>query len=147
MNSDQRNQIALEFYMNSAGVCSSNKIQTGKFDEYQRNWCVLALFHFDAPILSLTVDQRASECFMCSSHNSDRISTYKSSLHRLSSLWSKRYFSVLYSLYSWNITYCPEAAVTLVPVWKWGVSKQGILKSLVSNVLNFESWHSMLSGI
>ena len=33
---------------------------------------------------------------------------------------------------------CPEATVTLVPVWKWGVSKQGILKSLVSHALNFK---------
>ena len=51
MNSDQRNQIALEFYMNSAAVCSSNKIQTGKVDEYQNNWCLLALFHFDISYL------------------------------------------------------------------------------------------------
>ena len=51
MNSDQRNQIALEFYMNSAAVCSSNKIQTGKVDEYQRNCCLLALFHFDVSYL------------------------------------------------------------------------------------------------
>ena len=33
----------------------------------------------------------------------------------------------------------PEATVTLVLTWK-GISKQGILKSLVSHVLNFKSW-------
>ena len=33
----------------------------------------------------------------------------------------------------------PKATVTLVPVWKRGVSKQGILKSLVSDILNFKS--------
>ena len=39
---------------------------------------------------------------------------------------------------------CPEATVTLVPVWKRGVSKRGILKSLVSHVLNFKSWIKLI---
>ena len=35
---------------------------------------------------------------------------------------------------------CSEATVILVPITKRGVSKRGILKSLVSHVLNFKSW-------
>ena len=34
----------------------------------------------------------------------------------------------------------PEATVTQRLIWKWGVSKQGILKSPVSHVLNFLGW-------
>ena len=34
----------------------------------------------------------------------------------------------------------PEVTVTLVPVWKRGVSKRGILKSLHSHFLYFNSW-------
>ena len=37
-----------------------------------------------------------------------------------------------------------EATVTLVPIWKRGVSKRGILKSLVSHVLNFKSWIKLI---
>ena len=33
-----------------------------------------------------------------------------------------------------------EATFTLVPVWKRGVSKWGILKNLISHVLNYKSW-------
>ena len=40
--------------------------------------------------------------------------------------------------------YSPEATVTLVPVWKQGVSKRGILKSLVSHFLNFKSWIKLI---
>ena len=40
--------------------------------------------------------------------------------------------------------HCPEATVTLVPVWKRGVSKRGILKSLVSHFLNFKSWIKLI---
>ena len=39
----------------------------------------------------------------------------------------------------WDSTLCPEAIVTLVPVWKQDVTKRGILKSLVSHVLNLKS--------
>ena len=39
-----------------------------------------------------------------------------------------------------HFRYCPEATVSLVPIWKRGVSKRGILKSLVSHFLNFKSW-------
>ena len=38
----------------------------------------------------------------------------------------------------------PEATVTLVPVWKRGVAKQGTLKSLVSHFLNFKSWIKLI---
>ena len=39
---------------------------------------------------------------------------------------------------------CPEATFTLILVWKWGDSKQGILKSLVSHVLNFKRWIKLI---
>ena len=38
----------------------------------------------------------------------------------------------------------PEATVTLIPVWKRGISKRGILKSLVSHFLNFKSWIKLI---
>ena len=38
----------------------------------------------------------------------------------------------------------PKATVTLVPVWKQGVSKQGILKSIVSHFMNFKSWIKLI---
>ena len=38
----------------------------------------------------------------------------------------------------------PEATVTLTAVWKWGVSKRGILKSAVSHVLNFLGWIKLI---
>ena len=41
-------------------------------------------------------------------------------------------------------TYCPVATVTLVPDRKQGVSKRGILKSLISHVLNFKSWIKLI---
>ena len=37
-----------------------------------------------------------------------------------------------------------EATVTLVLIWKQSVSKRGILKSLVSHVLNFKSWIKLI---
>ena len=40
--------------------------------------------------------------------------------------------------------YCSEATVILVPVAKWGISKRGILKSLISHVLNFKSWIKLI---
>ena len=40
--------------------------------------------------------------------------------------------------------FCPEATLTLVFVWKQGVSKRGILKSLVSHLLNLESWIKLI---
>ena len=43
-----------------------------------------------------------------------------------------------------KLRHCPEATVTLVPVWKRGVPKQGILKSLISHVLNFKSWIKLM---
>ena len=40
---------------------------------------------------------------------------------------------------------CPEATVTLTAaVWKLGVSKQGILKSPVSHVVNFLGWIKLI---
>ena len=33
---------------------------------------------------------------------------------------------------------------TLTAIWKWGVSKQGILKSPVSHVLNFLAWIKLI---
>ena len=41
-------------------------------------------------------------------------------------------------------TLSPKATVTLVLVWKQGVSKLGILKSLVSHFLNFKSWIKLI---
>ena len=38
------------------------------------------------------------------------------------------------------MTVCSEATAILVPVTKRGVFKRGILKSLVSHVLNLKSW-------
>ena len=38
----------------------------------------------------------------------------------------------------------PEATVTQRLVWKRGISKWGILKSLVSHVLNFKSWIKLI---
>ena len=42
------------------------------------------------------------------------------------------------------LNFSPEATVTLVPVWKRDVPKRGILKSLVSHVLNFKSWIKLI---
>ena len=39
---------------------------------------------------------------------------------------------------------CPEATVPQRLVWKRGVSKRGILKSLVFHVLNFKSWIKLI---
>ena len=39
---------------------------------------------------------------------------------------------------------CREATVTQRLVWKRGISKRGILKSLVSHVLNFKSWIKLI---
>ena len=39
---------------------------------------------------------------------------------------------------------CEEATVTLTAVWKWGVSKRGILKSPVSHVVNFLGWIKLI---
>ena len=36
------------------------------------------------------------------------------------------------------------ATLTLGPIWKQGVSKRGILKSLVSHVLNFLGWIQLI---
>ena len=38
----------------------------------------------------------------------------------------------------------PEATVTHSLVWKWGVYKRGILKSLISHVLIFKSWIKLI---
>ena len=38
----------------------------------------------------------------------------------------------------------PEATVTQCLIWKRGVPKRGILKSLVSHVLNFKSWINLI---
>ena len=38
----------------------------------------------------------------------------------------------------------PEAIVTLVANWKQGVSKGGMLESLVSHVLNFKNWIKLI---
>ena len=43
-----------------------------------------------------------------------------------------------------RIHLCLEATVTQCLIWKWGVSKWGILKSLVSHVLNFKSWIKLI---
>ena len=37
-----------------------------------------------------------------------------------------------------------EANATLFPIWKRGFSKQGILKSLISHVLNCKSWIKLI---
>ena len=34
-----------------------------------------------------------------------------------------------------------------VPIWKRGIAKRGILRSLVSHVLNFKSWIKLIHGI
>ena len=39
-----------------------------------------------------------------------------------------------------DILHCSEATFILVPIAKRGVSKRGILKSLVSHVLNLKTW-------
>ena len=39
-----------------------------------------------------------------------------------------------------EVVQCSEATVILVPATKRGVFKRGILKSLVSHVLNHKSW-------
>ena len=42
------------------------------------------------------------------------------------------------------LQHSPEATVTQRLIWKRGVSKRGILKSLVSHVLNFKSWIKLI---
>ena len=47
-------------------------------------------------------------------------------------------------MFQLNIDQSPEATVTLTAIWKRGVSKQGILKGLVSHVLNFLGWIKLI---
>ena len=43
-----------------------------------------------------------------------------------------------------SVCLCPEATATQRLVWKRGISKRGILKSLVSHFLNFKSWIKLI---
>ena len=43
-----------------------------------------------------------------------------------------------------SLGHCPEVSVTLTTIWKWGVSKRGILKSPNSHVLNFLGWIKLI---
>ena len=74
----------------------------------------------------------------------------------LRALRNQKYYDMVYlSFCDWKImiemravslwgTLWPEATVTLIAVWKWGISKWGILKSPITHVTNFIGWIKLI---
>ena len=63
-------------------------------------------------------------------------------------LTCQRNSSYMLEHFAWNCkdakSQSSEATVMQWLIWKWGGSKRGILKSLVSHVLNFKSWIKLI---